>query len=92
MNNSFGSPNHEHTTASMFRGVKGPLNSFRSSYVCKIFLLTLITGLVRRPQAKNSRKMTTRAWNVLACPNPEDCNKYQTHAYNPYITEQRLKK
>ena len=29
-------------------------------------ILTEMTGLVSRPQAKNSRKMTTRAWYVLA--------------------------
>lgn len=34
-------------------------------------ILTVIMGAVSSPQAKNSRKMTTRAWYTLASPMPE---------------------
>lgn len=33
--------------------------------------LTVIIGVVSRPHAKNSRKMTTRAWYKLGSPMPE---------------------
>lgn len=36
-----------------------------------VLILTEMTGIVRRPQAKNSRNMTTKAWYTLGSPMPE---------------------
>ena len=41
----------------------------------KMYILTDITGMVRSPHAKNSRKMTTRAWYTLGSPIPDVCKK-----------------
>merc|ERR1712200_382333 len=37
----------------------------------KVWLSTVIMGEVRRPQAKNSRKITIKAWYIDASPKPE---------------------
>jgi hypothetical protein len=46
-----------------------------------------MTGMVRRPHAKNSRKMTTRAWYTLGSPIPDVCNKTMFNNIIIRITE-----
>lgn len=42
-----------------------------------VVLSTWIMGMVSRPQAKNSRNMTTRAWYRLGLPIPDACKHSQ---------------
>lgn len=45
----------------------------RNVWFGNVWLSFVMTGMVRRPQAKNSRKMTTRACHTLGSPIPEFC-------------------
>lgn len=53
-----------------------------------LYNITDIMGIVSRPQAKNSKNITTSAWCTLGSPIPELCQKQKRNSN--YINSQKV--